>query len=164
TGFTQTPNAVGSYAFQAAYSGDSTYSPATGPCEPLTATAATQATLTITGPSAVTYGTPGTATATGGSGTGVLSFDAGTSTGCGVSGTTVTVTDATGTCTLTSTKAADATYAVATSAPFPVTLMKASQAAVTVTGPSALTYGTPGTATALGGSGTGALSFSVGPS
>ena len=123
-----------------------------------------QATLTVTGPTSLTYGTTGTATATGGSGTGAVTFSAGASTGCSVSGTTVSVTNASGTCSLTATKAADGTYQAATSAPFTVTLNKASQAPLTVAGPSSLTYGTAGTVTSAGGSGTGAVSFSVGAS
>ena len=123
-----------------------------------------QATLTVTGPSSVTFGTTGTATASGGSGTGALSFSAGASTGCSVSGSTVSVTDASGSCSLTATKAGDATYNPATSVPFAVTLVKADQATLTVTGPSSVTFGTTGTATASGGSGTGALSFSSGAS
>ena len=38
TTFPQTPNVSGSFAFQATYSGDATYTGSTGPCEPLTVT------------------------------------------------------------------------------------------------------------------------------
>ncbi len=38
TAFTQTPATAGSFAFRAAYAGDSVYSAATGPCEPLAVT------------------------------------------------------------------------------------------------------------------------------
>ena len=38
TTFTQTPTSSGSFAFQATYSGDGTYTGSTGPCEPLTVT------------------------------------------------------------------------------------------------------------------------------
>ena len=38
TTFAQTPNVSGSFAFQATYSGDGTYTGSTGPCEPLTVT------------------------------------------------------------------------------------------------------------------------------
>ncbi len=37
-GFPQTPSTGGSFAFQAVYSGDGTYTGSTGPCEPLTVT------------------------------------------------------------------------------------------------------------------------------
>jgi len=129
-----------------------------------TATLATQATLTVTGPGNVTYGNTGTAATSGGSGTGAVSFDAGASTGCSVTGTTVTVTNGSGTCSLTATKASDGNYASATSTSFSVTLNLATQAALSVTGPASVTSGTAGTATASGGSGTGALSFSAGSS
>ncbi len=127
----------------------------------LTVQKANQATLTVTGPISVTYGTTGTATVSGGSGTGALSFSAGSSTGCSITGTTVIVTNVGGTCSLTATMAADSNYAATSSAPFAVTLAKASQATLTVTGPASVTYGTTGTATASGGSGTGALTFSA---
>jgi len=91
----------------------------------LTVTAATQATLTITGPSVVIYGATGTATVSGGSGTGAVSFNAGASTGCSVTGTTVSVTNASGTCTLVATKAGDDSYSPATSALSTVVLNKA---------------------------------------
>jgi hypothetical protein len=38
TTFTKTPTTAGNYAFQASYSGDSTYNSKVGPCEPLTVT------------------------------------------------------------------------------------------------------------------------------
>ena len=125
---------------------------------------AKQAALTITGPSDITYGSTSTATASGGSGTGALTFSAGASNGCSVSGTTVSVSNASGSCSLTVTKAADGNYNEATSAPFTVNLHKESHATLTMTGPTDITYGSTGTATAPGGSGTGALTFSAGPS
>src|ERR1043166_4813539 len=91
----------------------------------------------------------------GGSGTGALTFSSGGSTGCSVSGTTVSVSDVAGSGTLTATKAADNGYNSATSAPFTVTLNKATQATLTVTGPVSVTYGATGTATSSGASGTG---------
>ena len=86
-----------------------------------------QAPLVVTGPSSVTYGTPGTATASGGSGTGALTFSSGSSTGCSVNGTAVTVITVSGTCSITAMKAADNYYDATTSLPFPVTLVPASQ-------------------------------------
>ena len=91
---------------------------------------AAQNTLTVTAPSAVTYGTIGTATASGGSGTGALSFSADVSTGCSVAGTAVSVTNATLPCALTATKAGDNNYNAATSAAFTVTLNKAAATVV----------------------------------
>src|SRR5678815_1311332 len=121
---------------------------------------------TVTAPISVTYGTTGTAAATGGDGTGAYSFDAGASTGCSGSGTTVSVSNASGTCALTATRAADNNYKVsAPSVSFPVTLNKANQTtAVAVTAPSAVTFGTTGTAVASGGDGTGPYNFSAGTS
>ena len=91
-----------------------------------------------------------------------MTYSAGASTGCSVSGATVSVTNASGTCAITATKAGDANYDPITSAPVTVPLAKANQAPLSVTGPTSLSYGVPGTATAAGGSGTGALTFSAG--
>ncbi len=107
--------------------GDSSHTPAPELTESTTAGVANQATLVVTGPGSVMYGTTGTAAYTGGSGTGAVSFSAGSSTGCAVNGTTVSVTSAGGTCALTATKAADANYKAASSLAVPVLLVKASQ-------------------------------------
>ena len=89
----------------------------------VTATVADQATLTVTGPATVPYGTTAAYATAGGSGTGAVSFGAGASTGCTVSGSTLTVTNGSGSCALTATKAGDGNYYAATSVPFPVQLV-----------------------------------------
>src|SRR5439155_1072121 len=97
-------------------------------------------TISVTGPSSVTYGSTGTATATVTPGAGTVSFSAAGSTGCSVSGTTVSVTDAGGSCTLTASVAENNNYLAATSAPFTVTLNKAT-ASVSPTSPIKTTSG-----------------------
>ena len=47
TAFAFTPAAPGSFAFQAVYSGDGTYTASTGPCEPLTVTPAASGTASV---------------------------------------------------------------------------------------------------------------------
>ena len=47
TAFAFTPGTSGSFAFQAAYSGDGTYTASTGPCEPLTVTSVASATASV---------------------------------------------------------------------------------------------------------------------
>jgi hypothetical protein len=126
---------------------------------------ADQAAVTVTGPSDVTYGSTGTAAASGGSGTGGYNFSAGSSTGCSVLGTVVSVLNASGTCALTATRSGDANYNDSvSSALFTVILHKTNQATVAVTAPTDVTYGSTGTATASGGSGTGAYTFNAGGS
>lgn len=110
---------------------------------------ASQATLTVTGPASVTYGTTGTATYSGGSGTIAVSFSAGSSMGCSVSGTTVNVINASLTCSLTATNPASGIYSAETSAPYTVTLVKANQTITfTSTAPTSLTVGATYTPTA----------------
>ena len=115
-------------------------------------------------PADITFGTTGTATTTGGSGTGALSFSATGSTGCAVNAGTgvISVSDATGTCSISASKAGDNNYnGPVADGPKTVTLKKATQTALSLTVPASVTYGTTGTATTAGGSGTGALSFSA---
>ena len=47
TTFPQTPDVSGSFAFQASYSGDGTYTGSTGACEPLTVTPVASSTVTV---------------------------------------------------------------------------------------------------------------------
>jgi hypothetical protein len=72
----------------------------------------------------------------------------------------ITVTNASLTCTVTATKAADNNYLVTSSVGFGIILNKAAQVALAVTGPASVTYGTTGTITYTGGSGTGVMSYS----
>lgn len=127
-----------------------------------TVTPATQATLTVTGVPGTPqpYGTMFTVASSGGSGSGAVTFAATGS--CSISGTTVTVTSGAGTCSITATKAADTGYASASSTPATVGAAAANQAALTVTGaPGIQAYATTFTVGSSGGSGTGAVSFSV---
>jgi hypothetical protein len=99
-------------------------------------------------------------------GTGAVTYvvTGGTASGCSVSGDVLSSTSA-GTCLVTATKAADTNYNPTTSAPFDVTITKADQAALTVTGPSTIAFGAAdATITTSGGSGLGALSFDAGSS
>ncbi|PKN80825.1 MAG: hypothetical protein CVU47_08670 [Chloroflexi bacterium HGW-Chloroflexi-9] len=160
-------DADGMCALTATRAADTNYL-ASASSAPFTVTLLRQAQTTpvvVTGPASVTFGATGTATVTGGDGSGAYVFSHGASTGCTVSGTTVTVTDASGTCALTATRAGDANYnASPASAGFTVTLVKANQAAPTVTGPVSVTFGSTGTASASGGEGTGEFTFSHGAS
>jgi len=127
---------------------------------------AEQETLSATvTPSTLSYGSSAQLGATGGSGSGGITYSAGGSTGCAVSGSTLSVTSAGGTCSVSATKAADINYHAATSAEFPVTLVKGTQAVVTVSAPvSALFLQTGLTASASGGNGSGSYRFDAGSS
>jgi hypothetical protein len=166
TGVITVTNVSGSCNVTVTKATDSNYNQATSAGFGVTLIKADQATLTVTGPASITYGTIGTITHTGGSGTGAVSYSHGSSTGCTVNSSTgtITVTNASGSCIVTITKAADSNYNQATSVGFGVTLNKASQATLTVTGPASITYGTTGTITYTGGSGTGEMSYSQGAS
>ena len=161
---------TGSCTLTATNSGDASYNPTTSAPFNVTINKASQAPLTVTGPQSGTYGSAYALTSSGGSGSGAVSFDVGSSTACtipasGANAGLLVITSGTGSCTLTATKAGDNNYDPGlTSAPFNVTINKASQAPLTVTGPQSGTYGNAYALTSSGGSGSGAVSFDVGSS
>jgi hypothetical protein len=151
----------GTCSVTATKAADGNYAIATSAAATVNAALATQATLTVTGVPAMAqpYGATFTVGSSGGSGTGSVTFGATGS--CSVSGTTVTITSGSGTCTVTATKAADANYAVATSAAATVNAALATQATLTVTGVPAMAqpYNATFTVGSSGGSGTGLITF-----
>ena len=156
--YTATARGSGTHAITGSYTPTSSHTSSSNVAAPfnLTVNKAPQATLNLTTPASLVYGTSGTASATGGSGDGAVTFSAGSSTGCSVNATTgvITVTNATGNCAISAEKAADDNYLVATAGPNTVALQKA-DAEVTVTGFSgtynAQPHGATGTATGVGG-------------
>ncbi|MCR1781429.1 hypothetical protein KVF89_02695 [Nocardioides carbamazepini] len=127
----------------------------------LTVAKAGQAALALTSLNG-TAGTPLTLTSSGGSGTGAVTYSAsnGTATGCAVTSGQLTTTSTTaGTCTVTVTKATDPTYLAISSPPTTVTLRQ-TQAPLIVTSLNG-TVGTPMPLTVTGGSGIGAVTYTV---
>ena len=125
----------------------------------------TQATLTISNTTrSVAINTPITVTTSGGSGSGAVSFNV-TGANCipsGVGNSQLTAATA-ATCTVTATKAAQGTFASATSAPVIFTFL-GTQATLTISNASTTnTVGTRITLTTTGGSGTGATTYSLSP-
>jgi uncharacterized repeat protein (TIGR02543 family) len=157
---------TGTCAITATMAGDADYNDVTSASFPVTINKANQATLTITAPASATFGdADATITTSGGSGSGAVSFDAGASTACSIVAGKLHIVSGTGTCDITATKAADNDYNATTSASFPVTINKADQATLTITGPAAISFGDPdATITTSGGSGSGAISFDSGAS
>ena len=153
--------AAGTCTVTATKAADSNYNVETSAPFSVTVDKADQATLTVTGPASATFGAAdATITTSGGSGGGAETFSAGGSTACSIVAGKLHVLSGTGTCSVTATKAADGNYNATTSAPFSVTVQKADQAALTVTGPATKTYGDiPFAPATSGGSGTGGLTF-----
>ena len=121
---------------------------------------ATQSAVSLTTVNGV-YATGLTLAASGGTGSGGYSFaviSTGTA-GCGIASGILNASSP-GTCTVTATRAASTNYLVASSAATTVTIVKATQAVVSLTSTSG-TYNTNISLTASGGTGTGAYSFSV---
>jgi hypothetical protein len=146
---------------------DDNYNAATSVSFPVTLVKATQPALILTVPASITYGATGTASTTGGAGTGARTFSAGTSTGCSVDASSgvISVTNASNTCSISASKAGDDNYdGPVSDGPKPVTLNKATQAALILTVPASITFGATGMATTTGGTGTGARTFSAGTS
>jgi hypothetical protein len=121
-------------------SGNTNYSAATKIMQSVSASLASQSTLTVTGMPTQTqaYNTTFTVGASGGSGTGAVIFAA--SGACSVTSTTVQMTSGTGSCQITATKAADSNYSSATSATVSVSAAQATPTISWAT-PAAITYG-----------------------
>jgi len=102
-----------------------------------------------------------TLSATGGSGGGAVTFQI-TSGDCTLNGSSLSAPAAEGTCTVVATKAAEATYAQATSGPITINIVLKTQSPLTLSVDQAGLY-TAGKATlsVLGGSGTGTVSYAV---
>jgi hypothetical protein len=153
--YTATARGTGTHAITGSYSATSSHTNSNSAAFNLTVNKANQATLNLTTPASLVYGTPGTASVTGGSGDGAVTFSAGSSTGCSVNATTgaIAVTNASGNCAITAEKTSDDNYLVATAGPNTVALEKA-DAEVTVAGFSgtydAQPHGATGTATGVG--------------
>ncbi len=157
--------AAGTCTITATRAADANYSATTSAPFPVTVNKADQATLTVTGPASATYGAAdATITTSGGSGSGAVTFDEGASTACSIVSGKLHVVSGTGTCSVTATKAADANYNATTSAAFSVTVQKADQATLTAVAVSPAPFGSVQTLTTTGGSGLGAVTYSVGAS
>jgi hypothetical protein len=153
------PTAGGSYTVVATLNNPSYEGTATGT---LVITRAPQSSLSVTGPSTATFGdAPVQLAASGGGSSGALTFDATGSTACTVSPAgMLSITSGTGTCAITATNAGDTNYDPITSTAFTITINKASQGSLTVTGPPTATYG-GGTIPlgTTGGLGSGSVSY-----
>jgi alpha-tubulin suppressor-like RCC1 family protein len=123
-------------------------------------TQATQAAVSLSTFSGV-YATGLTLAASGGSGTGAYSFaviSAGTA-GCSITSGILNTTS-TGTCTVAATRAASTNYLIASSGATTVTIVKATQSAVSLTSTNG-TFNSNISLSASGGTGTGGYSYSV---
>jgi uncharacterized repeat protein (TIGR02543 family) len=92
----------------------------------------------------------------GGSGDGTLSFSA---TGCTITGLTLSGGSPVSNCRVTVTKGADVNYSASAELDQDITINKINQAALSVTNPGTVRFGDTIHATAVGGSGTGAVTF-----
>jgi hypothetical protein len=152
---------VGTHQLTVSYDGDSASAPSVSPVLAQVVNKADQ-TIDFAALPGKTFGDgPFTVTATASS-TLTVTFTA--SGNCSVAGNTVSIVSA-GNCTVTASQAGSDNYNAATPVARSFNIAKAPQGAVTVTAPSDATYGQTGLgASASGGSGTGAYSFSAGSS
>lgn len=153
---------TGTCTINATKSGGTNYEPVST-SRSFTVGKAAQPTLSVTSPSAGTFGDLLPIEISGGAGTGALSFSHGTSDACAVEAGQLRITQGSGTCNVTATKAGDGSYETAVSAPKSVTIAQAAQT-LTLTGPTAGTFGESYPITFTNGAGTGAVTFSAGES
>lgn len=153
---------TGTCAITATNAGDANYGPVTSAAFTITIGKATQATLSVSASGTATFGDAPVPLATsGGSGTGSVTFTATGSTACTVNPAgMLSIISGTGSCAITASKSDDGNYSEATSTAFTITINKASQGSLTVTGPPTATYGI-GTIPlgTTGGLGSGSVSY-----
>lgn len=127
----------------------------------LTLARAAQAPLSASAsPASIAYGATSTLSTSGGSGSGAVGWSVPGGSPCTVSGSTLTATGV-GTCTATATKAGDADFDPAT-ASTTVSIAKAAQAPLAVAAsPASFFVGGTSTLSTTGGSGTGAVAYTV---
>ena len=148
----------GSVVLQATKAADANYN-SNSATATVTAVSASQNALVFTPTATQTYGTTNVLSATGGSGSGAVTFSVVSGLGS-ISGNNLVITAGSGSVVLQATKAADANYN-SISATATVTAVKASQSALAFTPTATQTYGTTNVLSATGGSGSGAVTFSV---
>lgn len=152
---------VGTCTVTATKAGDASYLPISSTVD-VVVSRATQSSLTVSAnPAALGFGGSSTLSTSGGSSSGSVSYAVTTGAAfCSVVGSTLSATGV-GTCTVTATKAADSSYE-AVSATVDVVVSLGTQAALSLSiNPGSLVLQGSATLTASGGSGNGALSFSV---
>ena len=118
-------------------------------------------TVTTAAPASAVYGSSFVVAATASSGLPVAITTGGSCSGSGSGSATVTMTSGTGTCTVYYNQAGNASYSPAPEVTSNTTAQKASQAALTLNATSPQTYATTQTLSTSGGSGTGAVNFSL---
>ncbi|MBK7393837.1 MAG: Ig-like domain repeat protein [Chloracidobacterium sp.] len=145
----------------ASQAGNADYNAATDEVRTVNASKIAQATLVITDPGTVTYGSSPTLVTTGGSGNGAVTFDqGGGSPGCTVtSGGVLTVVQVGAACSITATKAADANYEAATSASRSITFARATPTVNFNTTPTANFPDNPNFTASATATGDGAISY-----
>jgi hypothetical protein len=148
---------VGNCQITANQAGNIVYSAATAVNQDVTIGKGAQPTLVMTSSSTDAFGDLLTLTASGGSGTGTVTFAA---TGdCTVSNGILTVGVVGSSCSVTATKSGDSQYDPISSVAQTVTVIRGTQAALTMNFASTQTFGTTQTLSTSGGSGDGAVTY-----
>jgi hypothetical protein len=169
SGATLSNTSAGSCSVTATKAADSNYEAISSLATTITVSQIAQSTLSFTlniSSKAYPYSQGITMTPAGGSGNGAITYAivaGGGATSCALANNTAsnTISASTiGTCLIQATKAADTNYLAATTSSVTFTFSKATQGALTITSSTA-TFGTPITLVTSGGSGSGAISYSV---
>src|SRR5205807_643560 len=143
------------------------YNSTTSAAQTVTISKTAQASLSVSSPTTGTFGQTLQITSSGGNGTGAVSFLVGSSTACALNSgdaTKLDITRRTRSRSITPSTTLFRSYNSTTSAAQTVTISKAAQASLSVSSPTSGTFGQTLQIMTSGGSGTGAVSYSVGSS
>ena len=157
---------TGTCEISASIAADSNYAVATTTTSAsITISLGAQATFTITSAATKGFVSSYSLTASGGSTTGAITYavtESGNTASCSVLGAALTTTGAVGTsCVITATRAGNLNYLDVSSAAFTVTIVRSSQAALSITSSTSKAYSSALALTTSGGTGGGLISFAV---
>jgi len=139
--------------------GDANWFASTTANQTVTITKANQATLTVVAANSVVFGNTILLNTAGGSGPGAVTYS--TTGDCTESGGQLTLGEAGSSCSVTASKASSLNYNSATSGAFSIAVTRAQQAAVSITSGNSVAFGSTLQLSAIGGSGSGTISYSA---
>ncbi|MEY4293429.1 MAG: hypothetical protein RIR29_79 [Actinomycetota bacterium] len=162
SGAVMTPTGAGSCVVTATMAGGTNYNDVVSANTTVTIAKANQAALSWNlGSTSVAYLGSLTLATTGGTGTGAVVYSVSNNSACSIVGSTLYPSSVGSVCDITATKVADSNYNSADTATQSITVTPIAQAALNFTSASVMTYGSTLNVLAVGGTGSGSISYAI---
>lgn len=156
-----TPTGAGTCVVTATMAGGTNYTDVTSSNHTVTIAKANQSPLVLNMATSVSYLSSLALTTSGGSGTGNVVFSVTQNSVCSITGTNLTPLDVGSTCEVLATKLGDSNYNSIDATSVPITTTPINQMPITFNSASVMAYGQTLAVSAIGGSGSGTISYSV---